>query len=576
MVKLKYTIERNAQIVISLLKQYGIKHIIASPGTTNKVFVWSVQQDPFFKIYSSVDERSAAYLACGLAEQTGKPVVISCTGATASRNYLPGLTEAYYRKLPVIALTSHQGVHRIGNLYAQNIDRRVEPNDVAFLNVDAVTINTPEDETYCILEVNKALQCCTERGGGPVHINLFTQYSQDFSAEVIKPARMIKKITVNSSLPEIKNISVAFFIGYHKKFEELEIQVIEKFCKIYGAVVFCDSTSGYYGKYKVKNALVFSQEYYKSKYINVDLLIHIGEISGDYYTLKLRAKEVWRVSPDGLIKDPWKKLTNVFEMDILTFCGLYNTIKQNRHNPYEDIITEYNNILRKIPDIPFSNIWVAKELSKKLPTNSVVHLGILNSLRAWNFFYENEGVETCSNVGGFGIDGGVSTLIGASFANPGKLYYGIFGDLAFFYDMNVLGNRHVGNNLRIIIINNGRGTEFRNYSHDCYIFGEKADDYLAAAGHFGNKSTSLVKHYAEDLGYKYFTASTKQEFNDCIDDFLAFRGSSVVFELFTRSEDESEALKRIINIEYDASFAFSKKIHKNIHEIKKTILNKLK
>ena len=263
-------------------------------------------------------------------------------------------------------------------------------------------------------------------------------------------------------------------------------------------------------------------------------------------------------------------------MDILTFCGLYNTIKQNRHNPYEDIITEYNNILRKIPDIPFSNIWIAKELSKKLPTNSVVHLGILNSLRAWNFFYENEGVETCSNVGGFGIDGGVSTLIGASFANPGKLYYGIFGDLAFFYDMNVLGNRHVGNNLRIIIINNGRGTEFRNYSHDCYIFGEKADDYLAAAGHFGNKSTSLVKHYAEDLGYKYFTASTKQEFNDCIDDFLAFRGSSVVFELFTRSEDESEALKRIINIEYDASFVFSKKIHNNIHEIKKTILNKFK
>lgn len=69
-------------------------------------FIGSIQNDSWFEIYSSVDERSAAYLACGLAAETGEPVVISCTGATASRNYMPGLTEAYYRKLPVLAITS--------------------------------------------------------------------------------------------------------------------------------------------------------------------------------------------------------------------------------------------------------------------------------------------------------------------------------------------------------------------------------------------------------------------------------------------------------------------------------------
>lgn len=72
-----YTSERNVQIVIALLKAHGIKRVIASPGTTNMTFIGSIQNDSWFEIYSSVDERSAAYLACGLAAETGEPVVIS-------------------------------------------------------------------------------------------------------------------------------------------------------------------------------------------------------------------------------------------------------------------------------------------------------------------------------------------------------------------------------------------------------------------------------------------------------------------------------------------------------------------
>ena len=86
--KFQYTNERNVQIVIALLKAHGIHRVIASPGTTNMTFVVSIENDPWFQIWSSVDERSAAYLACGMAAETGEPVVISRTGATASRSYL--------------------------------------------------------------------------------------------------------------------------------------------------------------------------------------------------------------------------------------------------------------------------------------------------------------------------------------------------------------------------------------------------------------------------------------------------------------------------------------------------------
>ena len=152
-----YTSERNTQMLISLLKQHGIKKIVVSPGATNVCFVGSVQQDDFFELYSSVDERSAAYIACGLSAESGEAIALSCTGATASRNYLPGLTEAYYRQLPLLAITSTQHSGRVGNYVPQVIDRSVVQNDVVKLSVDIPTINSEEDEWSNNVKLNKAL-----------------------------------------------------------------------------------------------------------------------------------------------------------------------------------------------------------------------------------------------------------------------------------------------------------------------------------------------------------------------------------------------------------------------------------
>ena len=90
----------------------------------------------------------------------------------------------------------------------------------------------------------------------------------------------------------------------------------------------------------------------------------------------------------------------------------------------------------KIGNIPFSNIWCAQQTAPKLPKNSVLHLAILNSLRSWNFFPIDSSIRGYANTGGFGIDGCMSSLIGASLASPDKLFFGVIGDLACFYDLN--------------------------------------------------------------------------------------------------------------------------------------------
>ena len=144
-------------------------------------------------------------MACGLAAESGEPVMLSCTGATASRDYYPGLSEAFYRKLPVLAITSHQGTDRIGQLVPQNIDRRQIPHDIAKLAIELPVIKDLRDEEYAIRETNRALLELRRNGGGPVHINIFTSYSTDFSVLELPPVKTIQRYCAWDELPQIPN-----------------------------------------------------------------------------------------------------------------------------------------------------------------------------------------------------------------------------------------------------------------------------------------------------------------------------------------------------------------------------------
>ncbi len=557
--RLYYTSEQNILLLIALLKKYNIRKVVASPGATNVTFVSSIQQDSFFEMYSCVDERSAGYMAVGLCEESSEPVLLSCTGATASRNYLPALTEAYYRKLPLIACTSAQDFHNIGHLIAQVINRNNPPSDVVLKSVNISSINNESDRWFAEIKLNDVLEELFRRGGGPIHINLETKYSLDYSAKELPKVRKISRITnLTKDLPQLPQGKIGVFVGSHKKLTSEESFALENFAISNNAIVFVDHTSNYHGKNALNYSIKGSQEVHHNE-PSFDVIIHIGEVSGDYYTMRLmkNTKQVWRVNPDGEMRDTFKKLSFVFEMTEQEFFERYssNTDLSSQNLPansfYEECMAEKNRLLSLIPDLPFSNIYIAQVLADKIPQNSVLHLGILNSLRAWNLFDLPKSVNVFSNVGGFGIDGCLSSMIGTSLVNKDRLYFGVFGDLATFYDLNVLANRHLGSNLRIILINNGLGQEFKNYNHPGARFGEQTDDFIAAKGHNGKQSPLLMKHFTEDLGFEYLSASNKEEFSIAYPKFLNNRigDKPLFFEVFTNSEEENEALYLIKHIE---------------------------
>ena len=81
-----YSVHKNVQILIALLKEHGIRNIVCSAGTRNISFVFSVLRDDYFKCYSIVDERSAGFFALGLIQATQEPAAVVCTSGTASCN----------------------------------------------------------------------------------------------------------------------------------------------------------------------------------------------------------------------------------------------------------------------------------------------------------------------------------------------------------------------------------------------------------------------------------------------------------------------------------------------------------
>ena len=558
--------DKTVQILLALLKANKIKKIIASPGSSNADLVFSFQNDSWFEVYSSVDERSAAYIACGLAAESGEAVVLTCTGSTAIRNYFPGLTEAYYRKLPVLAISEHVGRDRIGHLVSQCLDNRVLPNDIARLSVELPLIKNNRDEAFVVTEANRAILELFRDGGGPVHINLIASFSRDFSVQELPKVQVIKRYQAWDEFPEIPKGKIAVYVGTHRSFTEAQVTAIDRFCGTYDAVVICDHTSGYYGKYRLLPTLTHLQKI-KKPIGSLDLMIHIGEVSAATFAGTFDTKAIWRVSEDGELRNPFKKLTCIFQMSEQFFFEHYGVADENRHDFIDRMKSLYAEIYERIPELPYGNIWAAKQLSDKIPEGSVLHISVSNTRRSWNMFPLPEGVLSSCNVGCCGIDGCTSTLIGASLANPAKLHFLVTGDLAFFYDLNVIGNRHVGRNVRLMVVNNGLGVEFRINS--CSVLGNEVDKFIAARGHYGHQSPLLLRHLAEDLGYQYLSAGCKEEFMEALPIFAnpELTEKPMIFELFVKPEDDKKAIRMMSGIEEDTGHVLQDSIKKGVKAI---------
>ncbi|MCF2738868.1 thiamine pyrophosphate-binding protein, partial [Bacteroides caecigallinarum] len=256
-----YTILENARIVISLLKKHNIRHIVLSPGGSNIPITQGVQNDSFFKCYSVVDERSAMYFAIGLYLQTGEIIATSCTSAQATRNYVPGLTEAYYKHVPILAITMSKHPMYLSQDYMQCPIQTSLPIDSVKKSFSLPCINSIEDRYQCIRTTNEAILELTHNGKGPVQLNIEELDSQtwkfDKNLKTLPDVRCIKRFYSTSNLDnELNGKKVMLLIGEHLPFSSQEQDSISRFCKKHNVLVYTNHISNFKNDYSLNGNIV--------------------------------------------------------------------------------------------------------------------------------------------------------------------------------------------------------------------------------------------------------------------------------------------------------------------------------
>lgn len=537
--------------LISLLKQNNIKRIVVSPGSRHFALVHSLEADNFFKLYSVVDERSAAFFALGLIQKTGEVVAITCSSGTACMNYGSAIVEAFYQKLPLLILSSDRNPQLLNQLEDQFYDQYDTFTNCTKYRGQLPIIKDDTDEWYCNRIINEAIIELNHHGKGPVHINIpFIAHHTDTFQTIELP--LVRKISLHKA-----DINDSEWILYTERLKQKKIMIvwgqsveqskefkkaIEDFSNNFDAIILTDKISNCHAKNSIQNTTVVLSILTPEERINFlpDIVITIG---GNYifnnelkYYLSTGQIEHWQVGYEDKVCDPFHRLTDIFEMGEYTFFNKITTfadytIEGKYVNSWKEI-----SLLPELPTPEFNELYAIGSLIKNLPKNVDLQLANSCTIRMSHFFPTDETVTVNCNRGVNGIDGSMSTAVGFSADNDRPTFY-ITGDLSFFYDMNSLWIRHISNKMHILLINNGGGAIMYSPLND-----EIRKTLLPhiSAGHH-----TSARGWVESLGFKYISASNAKEVDDYMKTFIDVDlNVPILFEIFTHEiTDDVNAIR---------------------------------
>lgn len=554
-----YTHIKGVQILVSLLKQYNIKHIVLSPGTRNTALAHSVETDDFFECYSIVDERSAGYFALGISEALGVPVCVSCTAATATCNYLPAMQEAYERNIQLIALTADQDAYEMFHMEDQCIDQVDMFHGFVKCAVDVPKVETEHDYWYFNRRVNEAFLELDHHGKGPVQINYHMPYSLDelarFEVRELPVTRKINRYDCildwkpfSDELINKKRILVVGGSDYEPN--GALRQQLKLFTEKYNCVVVCDTFSNVRQpdseKIILPKTLGDVINHKEVKDLTPDLIITFGNVyySTIKYFLQGYAKNVthWQIAIDGILNDGYHCLTKVFECRPEDFFAGVNAQTTGKNDDiYYNV---WKNRMDQIhyPDLGFTHFKVIEEFCKRIPANAVLHTSVLDSIRISNYVDMNPGVRCFANIGADGIDGALSTFLGQAEKESIPSFL-LIGDLSLMYDMNAMLH-FMSDNVRILVINNYAGAEFhKNFGIEKI---PTLNQHIAAGHHVKIEQC----HSLSNL--EYLSANNLDSLKSALDIFVQNTGGPKLLEVFTDAHTDANTLKQYWRVNQNA------------------------
>jgi len=536
--------------LIALLKKFGIRKIVVSPGSRHRPLVASLEQDDYFELFTVIDERGAAFFALGLIQESNEPIAITCSSGTACMNYGSAIVEAFYQKLPLLVLSTDRNPVFLNQGEDQMYDQASTFSRCTKYHAQLPLINSDTDRWYCNRLINEGLISLTAHGRGPVHLNIpiTSHHSDSINVEKLPEVRKISYHTLTSCFDwqifasKLRGKKIAVVWGQSVQQSEAMASAIDSFLQKTGAVILTDKMSNCHSRFALKNTLLALQAITPAEVEAMlpDIVVSIGgnyifnnEIKRFFKNGKI---ENWQVGEEIEICDPFWRLTEKFNMPESDFFkSLSDAISYKTDSAYRDSWIQFENL--PIPPMEiFDEIYPIGKLLQNLPGNCDLQLANSNTIRFAHYFNIKPSVRVNCNRGVNGIDGSMSTAVGFSAINRRPTFY-ITGELSFFYDMNALWIKYRSSNLRILLINNNGGAVM--YDLHSRPTDSRYPVYLAT-GH-----NAVAKGWAESQGFLYISAHNKDE----VDKGIAIMTDEnldkpIIMEVFTDYDGDGTAAGR--------------------------------
>lgn len=558
------TDKKHIQHLAAICRQKGVEYAIISPGSRCAPLIIAFNRMKGISCLSIIDERSAGFVALGIAQQTKKVVALICTSGSAILNYAPALAEAFYQKIPLLVLSADRPNEWIDQGENQSINQNeVYRNYIKKSYQLPLQINTDKDLWYSDRIISEALNTCLHPDFGPVHINiplrepLYNLVEDDFPKPKIiefeKPNFSLSA-TAFESLGAFwkKQAKILIVVGSHKERSIALEEKLQLLSNQENILILKESISNIYGTHFIDqiDANVELIAAHQLENFTPDLVLTLG---GGVVSKKLKfwlrslpKVSHWHLTNSFEHWDIFQALSKVIQVDpILFFEKLLeesfdgtSSYRSDWHQLNERTTEALKHYLSKQT---FTDFSLFDFLLKELPEDSLVQLGNSTPVRYANLLHveADQNLQINSNRGVSGIDGVLSTAAGASIAKSNQLCFCITGDVAALYDSNALMNKHLGANFKLIIINNGGGNIFK------IIPGPSKLDELETF--FETKHDIHFEHLAAMYQFEYFQVSAFNELESQFNKFVGETAKPAVLEINTDGEASADALRNYFN-----------------------------
>ncbi len=555
--------------IAELCAQKGATQVVLCPGSRCAPLTLAFLRHDDITARTFSDERSAAFVALGIAQQTQSTSVLVCTSGSAAYNFAPAVAEAFFSETPLLIFTADRPKEWIDQLDGQTIRQ----NNIFGVHVKkSFTLpedyNHPDAVWYIHRVVNEAINLSQEFPKGPVHINApFREPLYPGKDEKISFNKNLKNISAVSSTPTLSDdevnglreklsaFSKVLVVGGQNEFDDKLIKLVEKFSRSHHASLAGDILSNLHTN---QNTVRYADTFLAScgddvqNSLRPELLITFGKSilskNTKLFLRKHRPIEHWHVQSNGSTADTFQSLTHIIRCDVKGFFKTLTADKEAKSfadQKKENFFRlwqaeEHRTVLsmkKYFDSSSFSELNIVNAFISSLPHRCNLHLANSMAVRYANYVgleATKKGIHVYANRGASGIDGCTSTAVGHSLCTDIPNFL-ITGDMAFFYDRNAFWHNYAMPNLHVLVLNNHGGIIFNLIDGPGNV--PEREEF------FVTHQTLTAKNLAHEFNFGYLFIDSSNKTKNSLKDFFSFEGKTKILEMESTQTENKKAFE---------------------------------